>query len=367
MQSNHKNTVVLASAGSRKTTLLVEAALSADADENVLIVTYTNDNLDEIRQSITSRNGVIPTNVTVQSWFSFLLQDGARPYLSMMTNRRAESVNFITQPNRFIPKTDIDNYYFDAGSNIYEKRLSDFVVACDEKAGGLVVDRLEKIYDLMLIDEVQDLNGYDLDLLELLFSSKIKITAVGDPRQWTYSTNTAMKHKNYKGIGIVDWFMQKEKGGLCSIVGHNECYRCNQTICDYADLLYPKLPKTKSKVASGDGHEGVFAVTPKNLKIYCEAFKPQVLRHNINSNTYGHPAINFGNAKGRTYEHVLIVPTADMKSYLESKDPDHLADVTKSKLYVAITRARKSVAFLYNGKKQLDIPLFENGCSASMH
>jgi superfamily I DNA/RNA helicase len=47
------------------------------------------------------------------------------------------------------------------------------VKECNEKSGGAVIHRLENIYNYIYIDEVQDLSGYDLDLIELLFRSKI--------------------------------------------------------------------------------------------------------------------------------------------------------------------------------------------------
>jgi len=47
-----------------------------------------------------------------------------------------------------------------------------------------------------MIDEFQDLSGYDLDLLDVLFnSSSIKITLVEDPRQTTFSANNLVKYE----------------------------------------------------------------------------------------------------------------------------------------------------------------------------
>jgi len=57
-----------------------------------------------------------------------------------------------------------------------------------------------------------------------------------------------------------------------------------------------------------------------------------------------YPAINIGVSKGRTYDRVLIFPTKPMKIYLKTKDIKKAGDI--SKLYVAITRARFSVAFV---------------------
>ena len=65
----NKNKLMLAAAGSGKTTFLVEKSKKIK-DENVLITTYTEANEAEI---INKFKGRIPRNITIQTWFSFLL------------------------------------------------------------------------------------------------------------------------------------------------------------------------------------------------------------------------------------------------------------------------------------------------------
>jgi hypothetical protein len=73
-----KNRVIIASAGSRKTTCLVEEAIKSSGSK-ILILTYTNENLNQLRAYFVERIGFVPENITIQSWFSFLLKDGIRP------------------------------------------------------------------------------------------------------------------------------------------------------------------------------------------------------------------------------------------------------------------------------------------------
>jgi DNA helicase-2/ATP-dependent DNA helicase PcrA len=54
--------------------------------------------------------------------------------------------------------------------------------------------------------------------------------------------------------------------------------------------------------------------------------------------------MNIGLAKGRTYDRVLIFPTKPMKEYLKTQEVAKAGDIAK--LYVAVTRARFSVAFV---------------------
>src|SRR6266446_8746590 len=154
-----KNRVLIASAGSRKTTFIVETAVKLTG-RRVLITTYTNENLDQIRKFITDRCGCIPEHITLLSWYSFLLQDGVRPYQSCLTSegRRVNSILFegLNDWNRSTPKTSTDKYFLTEGDDIYRDRVSEFVCICDEKSGGLVIKRLQKIYDDIFIDEMQD-------------------------------------------------------------------------------------------------------------------------------------------------------------------------------------------------------------------
>ncbi|MBU3050286.1 hypothetical protein KNV96_19280, partial [Chryseobacterium indologenes] len=73
-----KNKLLISVAGSGKTTYLVRQALTVS--DSVLITTYTEANEREIRKKFYQINGCIPSNVTIQTWFSFLLQHGAKPY-----------------------------------------------------------------------------------------------------------------------------------------------------------------------------------------------------------------------------------------------------------------------------------------------
>ena len=54
----------------------------------------------------------------------------------------------------------------------------------------------QKAYQYICIDEIQDLAGYDLEIIKLLFESSSSVLLVGDPRQVTYLTNHSQKHSD---------------------------------------------------------------------------------------------------------------------------------------------------------------------------
>jgi DNA helicase II / ATP-dependent DNA helicase PcrA len=82
---------------------------------------------------------------------------------------------------------------------------SEYAYRANEATGGQVINRLEALYDEIYIDEFQNLAGYDLEFLDLMFGSKIRVTVVGDPRQKTYSTNRSRKNKKHLGHAMLTW------------------------------------------------------------------------------------------------------------------------------------------------------------------
>ena len=350
--------VQISAAGSGKTTGIVLEALMSD--KKILILTYTNENIAVIRSRFIERNGILPSNVTVQSWFSFLLKEWVRPFQPLLFNSKTiATLNFepIAENLKRVPESNTSTYFFTKSGKIYKDRISNFAFKCNLKADGIVIERLQKMYDKIYIDEVQDMSGWDLELLEALIDDKgIEVTFVGDIRQATYSTNNSTKNSQFKGAKIINWFIKKEKEGKCTLVFNKNCHRCNQLICDFADLLYPNISeKTISYNYEKTGHDGIFFVPPELVANYIEEYQPKILKHSIKVKTLGSNAINFGQSKGHTFDRVLMYPTDTITSYLKDGKLEKIKagkieqafDIAK--LYVALTRARYSVAIVFEG------------------
>lgn len=349
MSSEPSSRVVLAAAGSRKTEYIVESALAVRGG-HVLIVTYTHENQRQIINRIERKVGVVPSNITIMGWFAFLINQCAKPYQRALTTRplTIQGLNFEGERNKFVKKDNL-SYFVDKRGDMYRDFVSDFVVALDEKVGGAVTRRLESVYSHILVDEVQDLVGYDLDVLDLLLASRIKVTLVGDPRQHTFATNTGPRNKKYRGAGLVNWFKEREK--KCAIEERIDNYRCNQTICDFADRIFPAMPRSRSVSVPTTSHDGIVQVHVDHARHYWNEFRPvTVLRYDKRADTLGLPAMNIGVSKGSTFERVLIFPTKPMLQFLVDGDSSKLT--SPEKLYVAVTRARFSVAFVV--RKYLD-------------
>ena len=360
MQSKQiNNRLTIAAAGSGKTTFLVEEALK-QKEGKVLITTYTQANEADIRKKIIEKNKCIPENVTVQTWFSFLLQHGVRPFQGVLFEKKIKGLILVNsqsglkgytkfkQPIYFGEEKDFEKHYFSNSLKIYSDKLSKFVFRCNEKSNGNVVDRMSRIYSHIFIDEVQDLAGYDLELLKLFFNCSSTIQLVGDPRQGTYSTNSAPKNKKFKKANIVNFFTDQIENLTKDDTSLMTNYRCNKSICDLSNKLFPNFQATTSGNNTATQHSGVFFIKEQDVESYIQKFSPLQLRDSkrtkVNEN---YRVMNFGEAKGLSFDRVLIYPTKPFIDWLKDNNAE-LAETSRSKLYVALTRARHSVAVVNN-------------------
>lgn len=71
------------------------------------------------------------------------------------------------------------------------------MIRCNQQSGTAVIDRISRVFPHIFVDEIQDLAGYDLDLLEALARSAVGRLMVGDPRQVTYLTHNERRYGRY--------------------------------------------------------------------------------------------------------------------------------------------------------------------------
>lgn len=352
------NKLLIAAAGSGKTTVLVQEALKIKHDQ-VLITTYTQANELEIRKRIIEINQFIPDNITVQTWFSFLLQHGAKPFQGCLFEKRINGLVLVNSisglkyeskgiPHYYSEETEFEDHYFTKNYKIYSDKLSKFVFRCNVKTNGNVIDRLSRIYSYLFIDEVQDLSGYDLELLKLFFKSRLNNLLVGDPRQATYSTNSAPKNKKFRKSNIVNFFSDPTIDIEQDTTSLTVNYRCNKAICDLSNNLFPSLVRTTSGNTMETEHDGVFLIRSSDVNGYLERFRPIQLRENVKTRVNPmYSVMNFGESKGLSFDRVIIYPTKPIIDWIFNNDRE-LAPTSRSKFYVALTRARYSVGVIFD-------------------
>lgn len=360
-----KNKILIAAAGSGKTTYLVRRALESKG-ANVLITTYTEANEAEIKRKFFEINGTVPGNVNIITWFAFLIKHGVRPFQGCLFDFNIKGLQLVNSQSALryriknkIPvywgEKDFEKHYFDSDRRIYSDKLSKLVMRCDKASGGSVFDRISRIYQSIFIDEVQDLAGYDLDILAKLFAIPSRIILVGDLRQVTYQTHHERRHEKYSDGNILEFFKNElpKKIRFClDETTLRVSHRNNAEICFLSSQLYPDFPATEPCTCSDCRpvevqHSGLYVVQPQRVGKYLSSIRPVQLRYN--TETAGvdprFPALNFGESKGCGFDHVLIYPTKDMANWVWDRSAG-FAPGTRARFYVALTRARHSVAIV---------------------
>lgn len=354
------NRISLASAGSGKTTAIVEEACRSPLRS--ALITYTLNGRRELSDRAYQHFGAIPPNVSIGTWYSFVLAHFVRPYQNhFCRGPRVGAINFKRVPDelrRRFGKADTERFFFSSPGRIWRDRVTDFACQVIDKTDGLPLRRIERIFGRVYIDEAQDLSGWDLDLIQHLLKSTTEIVLVGDHRQATYSTNDNQKNKPYAGQNIVKKFVEWERAGLAEIQHRAVSRRCNRAICDFADRLFPDSPKAESLNAEVTGHDGVFLLTAADLARYCQTFSPQPLRYSKATTVPHGKPLNFGDVKGMTFDRTIIYPHGTFQKFLKTGRLE-LKGHSLTRTYVAVTRARHSVAIVVpNGFKCDQLPFY---------
>ncbi len=358
-----ENKIVIAAAGSGKTTYLIEEAVKIKG-ARVLITTYTQSNEAEIRQKFFELVGHVPPNVVITTWFSFLIAHGVKPFQGGLFEFPVRGMVLVSTPSgiRFHnskgigvswPEENIEKHFFDTASRVYSDKLPKLVIRCNKNSAGAVIDRISRVFSHVFVDEVQDLAGYDLDILAALARSSVRLLMVGDPRQVTYLTHHERRYKKYADGGIADFLRNKLPKKVPVEIDEttlNRSHRNSAVICAVSSRLFPALPASQAceciqcRKDSAAG-SGAFILRMADYAAYIAAFRPVQLRDRITSAGVDNrsPAMNFGESKGRGFDHVVILPTGPMQRWL-SDPAAELKPQSRAKFYVALTRARHSVA-----------------------
>ncbi len=342
---------ILSVAGSGKTTLLVN---TLSLDKRSLLLTYTDNNADNLRQSVVEKFGFIPDGVLVSTWFSFVLNFLIKPFVIEQCQHRITRLVFakdsipryLKELSRFMPEED----------SVYHSRAFEFVQ--QYIGGNRILSRICKFFDEVLVDEVQDYAGYDFDFIELLGQSDIDVTIVGDFFQHTFDTSRdGAKDKTLHD----DFSVYKKRLGKyykldeCTL---SKSYRCTAEVSlfikeklgiaieshhSHKDENGPVLIADKTEIET-------IMLNPSCKKLFYQKYYD-----------YRCDGGNWGDCKGLSYENVCVVlnPTT-LKCFL-TDNLSGLSPKTRNKFYVACTRTKGNLCFI----KESDIVSYKKGNGAA--
>ena len=357
------NKAKMSAAGSGKTWDICHEALEVvtHTDKRALIVTYTNRGVESVKNEIRKQNeNVLHPQVIIKTWYRFLLSDLIKPYQTGLTGKRINHIKTVDFSEQFgqinFNKAGTYSRYINAGRNVRSNQASELAVLLNERSRGKSIARLEEIYSNIYFDEIQDMAGYDIELLRLLMKSSIGIVCCGDNKQATFKTHVAKKNKNQTGKNIWEFFRRLEEDGLVQIERNLASRRFNWDICCFANAVYPQGEAITTIMEEVTGHDGVFLIEVSDVDLYQDYYTPQILRFDARTKI-NRPCVNFGICKGETFERVLIYPNGPLNDFILKGT----ALGSPEKYYVGVTRPRYSIAF---AMKKLPVRL--NGYEETM-
>ena len=343
------NVIRISAAGSGKTTRICKDALVAveNSRKKALIVSYTNRGVEAIENAIKSNNGgILSSRIDIKTWYVFVLNDLLRPYqitIDGINTNEIKGLNFEQNPYDKYHAKGTRARYLDKTSNVKSDVASEmaYVIMCRTK--GVPLKRLFGIYSHIYIDELQDMSGSDLNVINELLKLGDNIVCCGDHRQATFCTNKSKKNKQFSGKNLLTYCSRAAENMKVSVETELISHRFNRSICSFANTLFPDDSSNDmaSDMRELKGHDGVFVISAEDENSYYETFHPQVLRYAKNTLTE-YESINFGASKGLTFDRVLIKPNKKLLAFLlngEKLDSPH-------KYYVAVTRPRYSLTFV---------------------
>lgn len=350
-----------ACAGSGKTQHIVDHCSRGSAHVRRLIITLTIAGQNEIEQRLQKVAGLSVPIPEVCGWYAFLVNHIVRPYLPLVfPDQRVMGFKFDSggarESLRFKRKTNPRRYFSETGM-VYKDNLEELSAQLMHRANGLVENRLRRIYDEIIIDEAQDISRSGLDVIEfLLHQNPVQCLLVGDSRQSLLDSSLASrKNKRADRQNLVEWYRRFEQESRLTIEEKTETYRFNQSIANFSDAIFPEslgFSATSSQMQECSAHDGVFLVAKEDVGLYKAEFSPKVLRAS-KASWKDHAElepINFGVSKGRTFDRVMILATESIRDFcLKGKS---LPDKSACAFYVAVTRARYSVAIAVNQNRK---------------
>lgn len=375
------STIYIAAAGAGKTTFILRQAIGLyqkglPEGKKILIVTYTDNNQNNIRQKFLIEYGSIPKDIVILGWFTFLLVYWIRPFkgtvIEQLYNRHV-GMSFVdgisgtkTLHNGQVITTyhnDMEKFLDSSLKNLYSDKIAEFAYKCWKQNKTDLLERMSNIVDTIFIDEAQDLAAWDFELIKTLIKSdRVNCILCGDPRQSTYKTSASTKYSKY--TGNIALFakneINQERRTFVTIdtTTLSKSHRCDTSICAFASSILPCFPVTEMCLCAECSirrrsytlPKGVFLVKEQDAQKFVDTYNPLLLRwdKNVKVRIQIESVLNWGESKGLQADATLIYMTKTLldryKPLIRSKKD--ISQETLHKFYVAVTRAKYAVGLI---------------------
>lgn len=352
---------ILAVAGAGKTHHICQCV---DGSKRNIILAFTNQNIANIRCELERKFEQIPENTIMMTFHSFRYNFMIRPFdyfIGDCYNKpgfHSEGVSISPSPQPMIngkynPQYNKDGTlaHYCVGKRYYADRLSELILKT-KKGGVKLIDlgcqNIEKFFDDISIDEMQDYRKEDWKVLEQIVKNNNQVTMVGDFYQHSVSgTNNhgTPFQKCKKNISYEEYKNVLKALGLevdtSTLI---KSRRCSKEICQFVSL------KLGIEIESQETTNGKIIFLSEKNEIERVLSDDSIIKLVWNSSErYNFYARTWGYSKGDTYDSVCILLTQTFTGlrHDDFKLPASASSVNK--LYVALTRSRGDVYIIEPG------------------
>lgn len=328
--------LVLAVAGSGKTTEIIN---KVNYDDKTIIITYTDNNFNNIKNRIIKKFNEIPPNIRIYTYFTFLYNFCFAP---LKNNLYVRGIDFNPITNFFLNSRYLSYFMNIKTRKMYHSRLAKL---CNEKMLANIICRIEKYFDNIYIDEIQDFSGNDFNFILNIIKCNCNAFLVGDFYQHTYDTSRdgAINKSLYNDYSK---YIKKFKSVIPNLIIDNTCFskskRCSKEVCNFINenlgISIESYFNNSSNVCEITDLDELDSVVENNNII--KLFYQNSRKYNINK------IDNWGNSKGETYVDVCVVLNPKTYDLYKKNQLIKLSPVTKNKLYVACSRTTNNLYFV---------------------
>lgn len=330
--------VVFAVAGSGKTSSIID---SLTADSRCLIVTYTENNTRHLKNRVIDKFGEIPVGIRIYSYFTFLYSFCFRPLCGYELKTKGINFNFPLPQYAQRSRKNTREHYIDKSGRLYANRIAKLLIEFDVIPD--LIQRIEKFYDSVFIDEVQDFAANDFNLICTLAIANVEMRLVGDFYQHTFDTSRDGNTQKSLHECFDKYCDKLKKSGFeIDLTSLSNSYRCSPSVCAFVseNLGIKILSHREDEVVVGyfDNASEVDSIFNNDsvVKLFYQK-----------SDSYAGNTANWGNTKGLDhFQDVCVVLNATTLKAFDNANLDQLNPTTKNKLYVACTRAKGNLYFV---------------------
>jgi DNA helicase-2/ATP-dependent DNA helicase PcrA len=322
--------VTFAVAGAGKTRSIVDRI---DPTRRSLVLTYTTNTEADLRRRIARRLDGHSAAVTVDTYFSFLNRFCYKPFLQ--ADMRSRGISFASPSKESSRMLQTSRLRFMHGDRVYHCRMAKLlaVKGCMEELRA----RIDRYYDDVFVDEVQDFGGHDFNFLLDLAKARASFRLVGDFYQHTFATShdgnvNRSLHANYdvyRGRFAKAGFRVDTSSLAAS-------HRCAAQVCEFIvktlgiQIASAASTNARVEVVESQADADSIYANPRIVKLFLE-------QHWL----YGCDSHNWGACKGLDhYQDVCVVLNPTSWALFSRGELAQAKPIIRNKLYVACSRAR---------------------------